>query len=186
MEVIYEYRYKTDAFAPSRWMPAQDLSAWDKLQRDENVETRAIAVLPTKRSVPEIAESRHGDKSPQELWDSFWSDIVVKDGQVDVEQVKLELADFAMILDWASKVYEHATGGSISSPNTWPSVVKPVIDDHINGLCREAEIDVLKVIRDEVSTAAPDAALKCSGAMIDAFALLKKIDDMLESRNDKA
>lgn len=172
MEILHEFRYS----AITGWHPADDTNAWDRLRHTAGVETRTVAVLPAARPVPEIAEHRRAEKSPQELWESFWSDIVVKDGQVDVEQVKLELADFAMILDWTAKVYEHATAGEISSPNTWPSVVKAVIDDNINRLCREAEVDVLKVIRDDVAgQVSPDTA-----------ALLKRIDEMLESRNDKA
>lgn len=45
---------------------------------------------------------------------NFWKDIIVKDGSLDIEQVKKELEDFSFIMDQVPKVYCHLTRGRLS------------------------------------------------------------------------
>lgn len=51
-------------------------------------------------------------------YDTFWKDIVEKNGLIDIEQVKKELYDYSMMMDEVSKAYDMVTGGRISKPNT--------------------------------------------------------------------
>lgn len=62
-------------------------------------------------------------------YDEFWKNIIEKDGVVNLDQVKRELYDFAILINEASKVYEHVTNGAISKPNTSADVVITIHDD---------------------------------------------------------
>ena len=58
------------------------------------------------------------EKTPEQLWESFWKDIVCNpDGSINLEQLKKELWDFSFILGEVPKVYMGVTGGSLSKPN---------------------------------------------------------------------
>jgi hypothetical protein len=52
------------------------------------------------------------------IWSDFWAPIVIKDGVLDLDQVKKELADYHDIMGEVSEVYDHVTGGRISKINT--------------------------------------------------------------------
>lgn len=80
----------------------------------------------------------HDMRDPQKDWDEFWAEICLKDGAIDIEQVKKELSDFRMLMKYVPEVYMHATGGMCSYATTLPSVVCGLIDDHINERCGEA------------------------------------------------
>ncbi len=73
-------------------------------------------------------------------WETWWKDIVAPKGRLNREAVMRELYDYGVILDGASKVYDHITGGMISKPNTDPSVVIAVATDKEN----EALEEILK------------------------------------------
>src|SRR5690554_6072270 len=67
----------------------------------------------------------------EETYESFWKDIVENpDGSLNLDQVKRELHDCALLLDAVSKVYCHVTGGIVSKPLTDPSVVCSLADEH--------------------------------------------------------
>lgn len=58
-------------------------------------------------------------ETPEYLWKTFWKDIVCSpDGTINLEQLKLELADFTMVMNNASLVYDDVTMGRISKLNT--------------------------------------------------------------------
>lgn len=57
------------------------------------------------------------------IFKEFWEDIVMKDGKLDIDQVKRELHDYHFMLESVPKVYMEITGGRISKPNTSPSAV---------------------------------------------------------------
>jgi|SRR5665213_224233 len=61
----------------------------------------------------------------------FWKDIVVKDGELDVAQVKLELEDYHQILENVPKVYDMVTGGLLSKPNYEAEVVIAAFNDYV-------------------------------------------------------
>jgi len=62
-------------------------------------------------------------------YDSFWKEIIEKDGVVNIDQVKRELYDFAMMIKEVGEVYCHVTNGAISKPNTCSDVVIDIHDD---------------------------------------------------------
>ena len=53
-------------------------------------------------------------KEANKVWNEFWSDIVMKDGQLDVNQIKLELLDYYRAMQEVPKVYCEITGGLLS------------------------------------------------------------------------
>lgn len=66
-----------------------------------------------------------------------------KNGEVkllidEVKRLRLELADFEMMCDHTSQIYDWASGGRISKPTTLPSEVMAQGDDRINELVEEA------------------------------------------------
>lgn len=50
------------------------------------------------------------DHEVQECWESFWRKILVKNGQLDIGQVKKELFDYKYVRDQASLVYSELSG----------------------------------------------------------------------------
>ena len=77
-------------------------------------------------------------KDYEETYNSFWKEIVEKDGVLDLDQVKRELHDYHRMLGEVPKVYDHVTGGRISKPNTPASAVIAEHDDEVTRLCEEA------------------------------------------------
>ncbi len=78
------------------------------------------------------------DHDSMRLWEDLWRDLVEDDdGKLSLKAVRAELADFSMVLAFVSSVYEHITGGQCSKPNTLPSVVCALADDHYNALHEE-------------------------------------------------
>lgn len=64
----------------------------------------------------------------------YWSDLY-PDGMT-YQDIENELSDFADLIQSATLVYCHATGGKISKLNTKADVVIAVIDE-----CTQAQID---------------------------------------------
>lgn len=62
-------------------------------------------------------------------YNEFWKEIIEKDGVVNIDQVKRELYDFAMMINEVSEVYCHVTNGAISKPNTSADVVIAIHND---------------------------------------------------------
>ncbi|EEM37643.1 hypothetical protein bthur0004_65480 [Bacillus thuringiensis serovar sotto str. T04001] len=50
------------------------------------------------------------DQEVQECWQSFWRDILVKNGQLNISQIKKELFDYKYVRDQASLVYSELSG----------------------------------------------------------------------------
>ncbi len=104
---------------------------------------RLCALLPAFR---EVKEPR-SDADVNHIWETFWRPLVTDaDGNLDPDAVKRELSDFYSLMGGAAEVYEHATGGLISKPMTYPSSVRAVIDDHV----QQAVDDALKEQRAEL------------------------------------
>lgn len=51
------------------------------------------------------------------VFNSFWKEIIIKDGKVDLDQVKRELFDYHAIMEEVPKVYCEITGNKLSYPN---------------------------------------------------------------------
>jgi len=78
------------------------------------------------------------DAEVQKVFKEFWQDIVMPDGEWDLEQVKRELYDYAQFMEETSKVYDHITMGRVSKPNTTAEAVIAEADEVLNDLIREA------------------------------------------------
>ena len=85
----------------------------------------------------------------------FWKDIIMKDGVIDIEQLKKELSDFSMILDEVPKVYDHITGGLLSKPTYPADVVITQADDHSNECFKDNIKDLIRCHLDEESMETP-------------------------------
>ena len=73
------------------------------------------------------------EKDYKQEFNDFWKGIVCdKDGNLILDQVMRELSDYSNLIENATIVYDHATGGKISKVNTDPDVVCSVIDDYMN------------------------------------------------------
>jgi hypothetical protein len=84
-------------------------------------------------------------KSVDELWESFWKPIVTfPEGNINLEQVKKELADFSFIMEQVPKVYCHITGSTLSKIMYPADTVIRVADDYFSEKLKEAIKDELE------------------------------------------
>lgn len=66
----------------------------------------------------------------EEIYQEFWKSIIEdKDGNIDIEQVKKELADYKMLLEEVPKVYNELTG--FSKPHTRAEVIIDAINERM-------------------------------------------------------
>jgi hypothetical protein len=76
--------------------------------------------------------------------DEFWDDILVKDGKIDIEQLKKELSDFYYIIQNVPEVYCEITGNRISKPYTEAAVVLDYYREYLNESIKEAFNDFIE------------------------------------------
>ncbi|GLO66236.1 hypothetical protein [Oceanobacillus kimchii] len=57
----------------------------------------------------------------QKVYEEFWKKLVEKDGVLDIEQVKIELADYKTLLDFVPQVYDELA--NVSKPHTYPEYI---------------------------------------------------------------
>tara|TARA_R110000803_G_scaffold109250_1_gene177629 strand:- start:569 stop:904 length:336 start_codon:yes stop_codon:yes gene_type:complete len=65
------------------------------------------------------------ENKTEKVYQENWKDIIEKDGVIDLEQVKLELADFSFLIEQACSVYSELVG--LSKPN-YPADI--IIKEH--------------------------------------------------------
>lgn len=82
------------------------------------------------REVPEI----------EEIWTKNWKHILIKEGILDLQQLKKELADFTIILSEVRNVYSHITGNTLSSCAYKSAVVIKQTEEHY----REYYLNLIK------------------------------------------
>lgn len=78
------------------------------------------------------------DEVVEAVFDQHWRDIIMPDGEWDLEQVKKELYDYTQFMEETSKVYDHITMGRFSKVNTSAEVIIEDVDNAINEFIREA------------------------------------------------
>lgn len=86
------------------------------------------------------------DEDVQKVFEDFWKSLVVKDGELDVEQVKKELYDYKVMMANVSELYVNITGGQLSKPTYVPHVLLAFHEDALTeaqGLCRECGEDLV-------------------------------------------
>ena len=81
--------------------------------------------------------------------DEFWDDILVKDGKIDIEQLKKELSDFYYIIQNVPEVYCEITGNRISKPYTEAAVVLDYYREYLDESIKEAFNDFIEDCLDE-------------------------------------
>ena len=59
------------------------------------------------------------NNNENEVFETFWKEIIMdEDGNINMDQLKLELLDFYNMINEVPKVYSAVTGGILSKP-TW-------------------------------------------------------------------
>jgi hypothetical protein len=168
------------------------------LTRDELIELLGgkfqVLLDRPRPAYPKVPERRNS-VDPDEAWETFWKEICTNpDGSINVEQVKLELADLSVLIDWAPRVYVHATGGAISKPLTYPSAICAVIDEHVSDLVdgavkeavREHETEALGILKELAALRRhdPNAARSWGSSTVRVHVpkeLLGRLDELLGS-----
>jgi hypothetical protein len=82
----------------------------------KELEGRAVSPYVEERAMKVEADSIE-DKVEQE-WQDTWQNILYNDGVLDLQQLKRELFDAAMIVREVNKVYCELTEHQLSKPNT--------------------------------------------------------------------
>jgi hypothetical protein len=74
----------------------------------------------------------------QATYNDFWKDLVEnEDGTLDRDKVMRELSDYHHLMQQATDVYSHVSGGRISKPNTMAFEVIAVADERIDEIVDE-------------------------------------------------
>ena len=74
------------------------------------------------------------DPTTEAIFQDFWKEIVCPDGVWNFDQLKKELADFKIVMDEVSSVYDHVTGGKLSKLTTRHQAVIDAADEHYQQL----------------------------------------------------
>lgn len=90
-----------------------------------------------------------GEKTPEEVYDEFWKDILEPGGQFNMEQTKKELHDYWIALQEVPKVYSELAG--LSKITTHSHYIINGAQEQFN---RNAALDMLDKMLDEASTGA--------------------------------
>jgi len=73
----------------------------------------------------------------EKVYEEFWKNIVENlDGTINLDQVKMELYDFKVVMDEVSQAYYELTNGEISKPNTAYQYVIDIVEEDRQKLIR--------------------------------------------------
>lgn len=67
-----------------------------------------------------------------EVYETFWKDLIETDGIIDMQAVKNELYDYHVMMGEVSKVYDDVTGGRMAKPNTAAHHIITRVNERIN------------------------------------------------------
>lgn len=71
-------------------------------------------------------------QSIEQNYNEIWKAVVENpDGSLNKEQIIKELADFSMLIDNLSKIYDYISGGLVSKPNTRPEAVIQLFEEQL-------------------------------------------------------
>ena len=70
------------------------------------------------------------DPEMEEIWTKNWKHLLIKEGVLDLQQLKKELSDFTNILNEVRTVYCHVTGSTLSSSTYKSSYVIKQTEEH--------------------------------------------------------
>ena len=74
----------------------------------------------------------------RKVYEEFWKPIIEASGEPSFDQIMRELSDYKFLMDQASKVYYHVTGGLLSKTNYHAHTVTDVADEHTQKFIDEA------------------------------------------------
>jgi hypothetical protein len=98
------------------------------------------------------------DLDVEKAWE-FWAPIVMKDGVLDVEQVKKELTDWYYVMGQVPKVYCAVTGDLLSKVMYDADTVITAFEDYLTRQIDDAVQERMKSLREIVDAQAADAGL---------------------------
>lgn len=127
--------------------------------------------------MPDTVEKTDYEKQ----WDEFWKDLLIKNGKLDMDQIKREMFDFSNMMDSFGKVMDHVTGGMVSKPNTDPDVICGLADEHYEKWADDDFKDRFEEKLDEMDMISPEAFDKVVEAITDdtgPSARLKKVMEL--------
>ena len=82
--------------------------------------------------------------SPEDNYNEFWKEIVEKNGELDLNQIKKELSDYSFILDQLPKIYCHVTGGLLSKHMYFAGTIIQVFEERQSELFEDLLKDELE------------------------------------------
>jgi len=85
-----------------------------------------------------MARSKKPVSFAENQWETLWKPLVTTNGRIDKAKLMTELADFSILMEEAGKVYNHVSGGRITT-------VRVMSGDVINA-ATEADNDALREI----------------------------------------
>ena len=91
----------------------------------------------------------------EEVYNEFWKDIIEnKDGTINKEQLKKELADFSVMIEEVPKVYSEITGGKLSKPLYSATTIlsefnelhldKSITQEDLNNMIKEFKLNMIE------------------------------------------
>jgi hypothetical protein len=133
LEHLHTLCYNRDIISLLGLDDGTELSADEEdASSDARDEVLALLEKPVPDRWPAALDHSDAAETPEEAW-GFWKDIVCNpDGTINVEQVKLELSDFSMLMRFYGAVLCAVTGHRISKVNTHPSNVVSVFEDYLS------------------------------------------------------
>jgi hypothetical protein len=88
----------------------------------------------------ELCRKMTNKQDPNEIWETFWKPLLTdENGNLNLQAVKNELADYAFVLKQVPKVYTHVTGGRLSEPHYHSQAVISEADRYFDE-CFDEEI----------------------------------------------
>lgn len=83
-------------------------------------------------------------------FDSFWRKLIYPNGELDVEEMKGDLNDYSFLMEQASIVYDHITGGQLSKTNYFAETVIQQADKHLQPQIDEAVKEATENLREDL------------------------------------
>ena len=72
-------------------------------------------------------------------YEKTWKELIEVDGEINLDQVKRELFDYANLIAMATQVYFYATGGKTGNVRTMPERMVELIEERVQELIEEAQ-----------------------------------------------
>lgn len=91
--------------------------------------TRAMIEFPVRPPNRHESEEKM-QEAVERVWKEFWLPIVAPSGELDIEQVKLELYDAYILIHGLSYIYSDLSGHQASKPTTDPQVILDLAQEH--------------------------------------------------------